>query len=130
MKPKKGPQKKVAQAEQASYTGTDSDTSGQDIESVVKDVFCAEVGQSSHKKLLVSVRVKKQSIPFRVDKGAFDVSLMAEVSWEQLGQPKLSEAKEHLRNASGVLMNFKGVFAATTSYCSHSTQIQFYVRYG
>ena len=94
-KPKKGPQKEVAKAEQASSAGTGSDTSGQDIESLVKDVFCAEVGQSSDEKLLISVRVKKQSIPFRVDTGA-DVSLMDEVSWEQLGQPRLSEAKEHL----------------------------------
>ena len=128
-KPKKGPQKKVAQAEQASSTRTDSDTSGQDIESVVKDVFCAEVGQSSDKKLLVSVRVKKQSIPFKVDTGA-DVSLMDEVSWEQLGQSRLSEAKKYLRNASGKLMILKRVFTATTSYCSHSTLIQFYIRYG
>ena len=75
----------------------------------------------------MKVRVDDCFLTFRVDTGA-DVSLMDEIAWNKLGQPKLSKEREQLRNASGRIIRFKGMMSDQVRFCNNLAPIQFYVR--
>ena len=92
-------------------------------------MYCAETVRDTLKKLEVKVRVDDCFLTFRVDTGA-DVSLMDEIAWNKLGQPKLSKEREQQRNASSRIMRFKGMMTGQVRFCNNVAPMQFYVRQG
>ena len=127
--------KKVQQARNSQKVDLEGSSSQEDeepsycIDSVTKNVYCAETVRDTLRKLEVKVRVDDCFLTFRVDTGA-DVSLMDEIAWNKLGQPKLSKEREQLRNASGRIMRFKGMMTGQVRFCNNLAPIQFYVRQG
>ena len=127
--------KKVKQARNSQKVDLEGSSSQEDeessyyIDSVTKNVYCAETVRDTLRKLEVKVRVDDCFLTFRVDTGA-DVSLMDEIAWNKLGQPKLSKEREQLQNASGQIMRFKGMMTGKVRFCNNLAPIQFYVRQG
>ena len=127
--------KKVQQARNFQKVDLEGSSSQEDeessycIDSVTKNVYCAETVRDTLRKLEVKVRVDDCFLTFRVDTGA-DVSLMDEIAWNKLGQPKLSKEREQLRNASGRIMRFKGMMTGQVRFCNNPAPIQFYVKQG
>ena len=107
----------------------EDDESSYCIDSVTKNVYCAETVRDTSRKLEVKVRVDDRFLTFRVDTGA-DVSLMDEIEWNKLGQPKLSKERKQLRNASGQIIRFKGMMTGQVRFCNNLAPIPFYVRQG
>ena len=127
--------KKVQQARNSQMVDLEESWSQEDeessycIDSVTKNVYCAETVRDTLRKLEVKVRVDDCFLTFRVDTGT-DVSLMDEIAWNTLGQPKLSKEREQLRNASGQIMRFKGMMTGQVRFCNNLAPIQFYVKQG
>ena len=127
--------KKVQQARFSQKVHLEGSSSQEDeessycIDSVTKNVYCAETVRDTLRKLEVKVRVDDCFLTFRVDAEA-DVSLMDEIAWNKLGQPKLSKEREQLRNASRRIMTFNGMMTGQVRFCNNLAPIQFYVRQG
>jgi hypothetical protein len=103
--------RKIQEAEESEMSESESDVSYQDIESLFKDIQLIEgVGMVS-KHIIVEVTVKNKPVQFRLDTWT-DVTVITEKSREEVGNPQSSEVSGRLRNASGDLMQFKGVFTA------------------
>ena len=116
------------QAEQSSCSKSASEEC-EGVESVIKNVCPVESVQLTPQKLLVEVQIQKQQVTFRLNTGA-DVSLVEETFWQRLGEPQLKMSTEKLRNASGRLTKFKGVFTTTVSYRGYEVPVKLYVHHG